>query len=171
MEIMREHVDAESTDRPRRAARHALRKARIEWYLAWIGPALSLFLSYLWPPASGAYTVLTWGPINLSSNVYALGLFGLSVVLLVGAYAAQNQTYKRHWQGTAVTPRGFRQANLTWLKYYELSELACFWAFVDANHFGWYGGLMLGSAVLLIAHYPTGQPMQPRSPRLGTPER
>ena len=97
---------------------------------------------------------------NAAMTLFWLGVAFL-VVLFLGGSFARKQIYKRHWQGDAITPRGYFLGNLILLSMLEGATL--FGLVLTLLH----GRLMpmvippLIGIGLHIVNFPTGGPMQP----------
>ncbi len=95
-------------------------------------------------------------------------MFVISLGVLIGAiglgYFARNQSYKKFWQGHAVTPPGFFMGNLI---LFSALEGASFLSLVFAMTTGQFFPLALPAAVSLavqVVNFPSALPMQSTPP-------
>lgn len=79
-------------------------------------------------------------------------------------YFVRNQSYKKHWQGHAVTPPGFFQGNLILLAALEGSSfLTIVFVMLSGQAFPMILPAVASLAVQ-CANFPSGQPMRPAVP-------
>ena len=103
-------------------------------------------------------------PYASAASWVSFGILGL----IPWAYWQRNQRYKAHWRGDLVTPEGYVQGMSVVLAATFLSASFSYFS-VQASQ-----NLVLGAVPILISlgvhlmNYPTGRPMQPVTPRLGT---
>lgn len=95
-------------------------------------------------------------------------MMAIATGVLIGAvglgYFIRNQSYKKHWQGHAVTPAGFFQGNLILLAALEGSSFVTL-VFVMTS--GQVFPMVLpavASLAVQCANFPTGAPMESTMP-------
>ncbi len=105
------------------------------------------------------------GQSQLSGQMLAIG-----VGVLIGAvgmgYFIRNQSYKKHWQGHAVTPPGYFQGNLVLL---ALLEMASFVVLVFVLISGKLFPVVLpavASLAVQCVNFPVGTPMDEALPEM-----
>ena len=111
-------------------------------------------------------------PTTTAAAGWTLNLIAPAVAfgMLVSGYIARNEAYKAHWQGDAVTPQGYLQANIV------LGSLLCLASgtigamLVITGGVMWHLALALVVLVLSCLSFPTGRPMRPRAPRIENSE-
>ena len=146
----------------------ALAIARCCHFLAFGVPSLIWCVVFLGtPPAPSGEPAHPSSLLIARTLVYA-AFICLALATPVG-YFIRNQTYKRHWQAGAVTPRGYVTGNL---RLYACVDVASVLALLAASVDGSVrlAGLPLFlAAAVIVLNYPTGAPMHPQPPRLGKP--
>ncbi len=95
-------------------------------------------------------------------------MLAIAVGVLIGAvglgYFVRNQSYKKHWQGHAVTPAGFFQGNLILLAALEGSSfLTLVFVMISGQVFPMVLPAVASLAVQ-CANFPTGAPMESTMP-------
>ncbi len=143
----------------------ALRLARLGWGVLLLLQSLAagLCVGFL-----GAAPVNEAAPVS-PSLLFLIAVTSLVVLTPVGLFI-RNQVYKAHWRGPAVTPRGYLKGNVL---LFVLLEAVVLEALVFAMVAGPHPGLLLvaaGSLLVQVVNFPTGRPMQPRSPSLPQPD-
>jgi len=104
---------------------------------------------------------------TLSDDVLRLLLivdFGLPIFVVPVGYFLRSQTYKKHWQGPAVTLRGYLMGNLVLL---ALCEAVAIFGLVVTLMMKTLWPAVIPSVLAMavqIINFPNGQAMQPSDP-------
>jgi hypothetical protein len=95
-------------------------------------------------------------------------MLAIAIAVLIAAvgigYFSRNQSYKKHWQGNAVTPPGFFQGNLI---LFAALEGASFITLIFVMTTGQVFPMILPAVASLgiqFANFPSGLPMQDSPP-------
>ena len=107
------------------------------------------------------------GLVELSTP-FLWSLLGVGVVT---GFFLRNQIYKKHWRGLAVSAEGYLMGNVVFFALVEgPATVAVIFLFAGASLLPTLLPVLLATGILLL-NYPSGRPMQPVEPRLGTAER
>ncbi len=141
----------------------ALRSTRLRWLLTLL---ITSPLPFIVLPITGS-DWLTQQPGSSASNAMLLSALIAGGLLLLGLFT-RNQMYKANWRGEAVTPAGYLKGNTLLFAAVALAAASLMLISIvtgfPAPTFA-AAPLLVG---LLIFNFPTGKPMQPTPPRLGT---
>lgn len=89
---------------------------------------------------------------------------GLMGVALFAAHIVRSQIYKRHWEGSAVSMRGYASGNLTYYAIWNgVSLLGLVVVFLAGSFWPYILPTAVAAAVMII-NWPDGKPMQPHDP-------
>ncbi len=130
----------------------ALFTVRLIWAAMLMGMlvlAVVLTQSFSHPPTPAAATRFAWTSA------------GLLLVTTPAGYFIRMQTYKRHWQGEIITPRGYRTGNIILFACLEAPAVASLAAGLLGRSFWPYALPAAIAQVLFALNFPTGRPLHP----------
>ena len=141
----------------------ALWFTRVVWFMLLMGQVVYV-----------AYILYQWsvGPAERSGNVdLPWSLFYVSIAMLLMGIAIglfwRAQTYKRHWQGSAVTPEGYAHGNIMLLAMCETLAFVSLTATLVAGRWWPFVIPAVIAAAVQVVNFPNGRAMQPTDPDFG----
>jgi len=144
----------------------ALLTLRILW-AAMLGGVVTFGVVVAFLFTKGGYRGTSSSP-DLERIFLAIG-FGALVIAVPIGYFIRNQSYKRHWQGQAVTPGGYVTGNLILLAMCEGVAFFSLVATLAVGAFGWVTAPGVLAAAGMLVNFPTGRPMMSTTNRYEAP--